>query len=382
MNRKLILCICFALMIPICLSAVVKKKKVVRRPKVVQPVEDPKFTAMLGSTAQILIFDSVVVDSTDFMSAIFVNKEEGKVTSYQEFFKERGTGMVYVNELGNKCIYSKFDPELGGKYLFQSDFLADGWTIGEPLKGIDNNGKLHDFDFPYLLPDGITLYFSAKSDEGLGGYDIYRTRLDIDGGKYLKPENLGLPFNSDADDYAYVVDEQNRLAYFVSNRRQPNGKTCVYSFVPTDVRKIVNSSNEETLRSLARIDRIADTWKSKKEVSEALQRKARFSDSHSNRLSKKIEYFEFVVNDNTTYKKISDFKTPENQQRMKELLALRHQAEDLNTALLKSRDYYAKASIHERVQLKPEILGSEQQLEKLHGEIHRLEKEIRSSENQ
>lgn len=381
--RKIILTsLLMALILPTPLLAI--KKKNTRKPKVVKVMEDPKFTAMLSSTAQVIIIDSMVVDSTDYMNAIHVNNEEGRIASYQEFFRERGTGMVYINELGNKCIYSKFDGELGGKYLFQSDLLSDGWTIGEPLKGIDADGQLYDFDFPYLMPDGITLYFSAKGGNSLGGYDIYRTRFDIDEGKFLKPENLGLPYNSAADDYAYVIDEQNKLAYFASNRRQPAGSTCVYTFIPTDVRKMYSNIDEDTIRSRARIDRIADTWTDKTELYAAQQRLSKVANSVSDQQVKSSAStkFEFIVNDRRVYTKLSDFKARDNKKRMQDLLALQQQVATLKISLDKSRDYYATAPIHERAKLKPEIQQSEYQLERLNAQIHTLEKTIRNTENQ
>lgn len=383
MKRLLILIVCLSLITSTGMSAN-KKKKIVKAKKV-EIVEDPKFTAMLSSTAKITIFDSIVVDSLKFIDVIHVNQEEGFLTYYQDFFREKGEGMVYINELGNKCIYSKFDEEKGGKFLFQSDLLPDGWTTGEPLRGIDDNGRLRDFDFPYLMPDGVTLYFSAKGKDGLGGYDIYRTRLNIEDGKYLKPENIGLPFNSDADDYGYVIDEQNQMAFFTSNRRQPQGKTCVYYFIPTETRKIINNADEKKIRSFARIDRIADTWSNKREIAEAKQRYATLmSDNatnanHNNMTNSK---YMFVINDNTTYYSLIDFKNPENVQRMKTLLSLKQQAETLSAALQKSRNYYATATMSERTQLKQEILQSEQQLEEIHSVIHSLEKTIRITENQ
>lgn len=381
MKSKLILFICLLLIFPTTINAA-KRKKVIR-PKTPVVVEDPRFTSMLGSTARIVIADSTVTDSTKFMTAIQVNKEEGRIATYQDFFRKPGVGMVYVNELGNKCIYSKFDKELGYKYLFQSDLLSDGWTEGEPLAGINDDGQLFDLDYPYLMPDGITLYFAAKSSEGLGGYDIYRTRFDNDEGKYLAPENLGLPFNSDADDYSFVIDEQNQLAYFASNRRQPKGKTCVYCFIPTETRQVVTNSDETVVRSLARIDCIADTWTDKREVTAALQRKQNIyaearSQSENNG---KNPRFQFVINDQKTYTNMSDFRIPANRQRIKELLSMQKQRDDIMVVLDKTRSYYEEATQSERMSLKNDILESEQQLEAIERKIHQLEKTIRNTEN-
>jgi hypothetical protein len=344
-------------------------------------VEDPKFVAMLEATAKVLIIDSVVVDSTRYLDAIIPNSEEGRITKYSNFFKGEGEGIVYLNQLENKCIYSKVDESTGSKMLYQSDLLADGWTDGELLKGIDDNNQLYDFDFPYLMPDGVTLYFSAKGGDGLGGYDIYRTRFDIESGRYLRPENIGLPFNSKFDDYMLVIDEQNQLAYFATNRKQPQGKVCVYSFLPFETRTIVKGSDEK-IRSLANIDRIADTWGNGRERWAALSRKAQIEQKATNERTKINDTkFSFVINDHTTYTKISDFRKPANQTRIKQLLSLQQQLEVLQSALNKSRNYYATASSLERSQLKSEILESEQKIETIKQQIYQIEKNIRITEN-
>jgi hypothetical protein len=83
MKSKLILFICLLLIFPTTINAA-KRKKVIR-PKTPVVVEDPRFTSMLGSTARIVIADSTVTDSTKFMTAIQVNKEEGRIATYQDF---------------------------------------------------------------------------------------------------------------------------------------------------------------------------------------------------------------------------------------------------------------------------------------------------------
>ena len=380
MKTKLIYITCLLLSLSF-LPADAQRRKPRKTKEVVQK-EDPKFEAMLDATAQVIIFDSVVVDSTNYLDVIYTNNEEGRVTTYYQFFKDAGDGIVYLNQMGNKCIYSKYDDDMGRKLLFQSDLLANGWTIGEPLKGIDEDGRLTDFDYPYLMPDGVTLYFSARGSDGLGGYDIYRTRFDIEEGKYLRPENLGLPFNSKDDDYMFVVDEQNQLAYFASNRRQPQGKTCVYSFIPFETRTIAKGTPEK-IRSLAHIEKISNTWGNGRERRAALARKHIIEQQASaNMVNSNMGSFSFVINDNTTYTKLSDFRKASNRSRMKQLIRLQNDLKNLQITLDKARDYYSTAASRERNQLKSEILESEQHVERMKAQIRQIEKTIRITENQ
>lgn len=382
MERKIIFLLSLLFMIPFATVDAQRKKPVKKKPKSAVVNENPRFTAMLESTAKVTVIDSAVVDSFQFLDIIYANKEEGYVTTYELFFKKEANGIVYVNELGNKCIYSKVDEDSGHKLLYQSDLLADGWTKGEPLEGVEGNFGLTDFDTPYLMPDGVTLYFSAKGGEGLGGYDIYRTRLDAETGKLLKPENLGLPFNSEQDDFMYLIDEQNKLAYFVSNRRQPNGKVCVYTFIPFDSRTSV-SATEEKLRSLARLDRIADTWGNRSERDAALRRKQAASQAaNSERVKQNETTFSFVINDQTTYTKLSDFRVAANRNRIKEWQNVQKKLAALEEDLKKKRLYFSRASSVERQTLQKEMIQDEQQATVYYKQIRLLEKTIRNAENQ
>ncbi len=381
MKKFIIFATIFALLCP-ANSLAQRRKKRIRRKPVAEVVENPRFTAMLEYTAKVTVIDSIVVDSTDFLNAIYPNFEEGRLTRYDRFFSDKGDGIVFVNQLGENCIYSK--KKEGDKYkkLYESNLLFDGWTEGKALTGIDNKGMLYDFDYPYLMPDGITLYFAARSFDGLGGYDIYRTRLDQTEGRFLRPENIGLPFNSEKDDYMFVIDEQNQLGYFVSNRNQPAGKTCVYTFIPFETRKTLTIDDEKKLRSLARLDSISATWGNGKERKAALARKQKVVETLRERNSYIYSSrFNFVINDEKTYHKLSDFK-PENRDRMKMIIELQKQQNMLEGSLQKARNFFLQASDLERKELSREILNSEQQMEDLRQRIKDIEKTIRNSENQ
>jgi OmpA-OmpF porin, OOP family len=62
-----------------------------------------------------------------------------------------------------------------------------------------------------------TLYFSSNGLVSMGGYDIFAAK----GGptRYSEVKNLGVPYNSPADDLAYTEDKNEKAnAYLVSNR--------------------------------------------------------------------------------------------------------------------------------------------------------------------
>lgn len=70
-------------------------------------------------------------------------------------------------------------------------------------------------DYPYLSPDGKTLYFSSKGYIGFGGHDIYVSkRLDDTWKNWSKPQNLGGMVNSKADDKGFAITSSGDHAYY------------------------------------------------------------------------------------------------------------------------------------------------------------------------
>ncbi len=94
--------------------------------------------------------------------------------------------------------------------------LLQNWEDPDTLRATVNSGTTNAY--PFVLTDGATLYFASDREGGLGGLDIYMTRYNAALGQWLPAENIGMPFNSPADDYLYAVDEHDGFAFFATNR--------------------------------------------------------------------------------------------------------------------------------------------------------------------
>lgn len=354
-----------------------KRKSTIRKKVTPVVVEEPsKFDEMLDNTQQIIFIDSLVVNKKDFLENYLLTRETGTITNYNKFFDstEQPYSTVYVNELGNKCWFAK-----SGR-IYTSDKLGAQW--GEPVM-LEGLGDYQRLNYPFMLADGTTLYFAAISNEGLGGLDIYASRYDSETGKYLLAENIGLPFNSDSNDYMYVIDELNSIGYFATDRRQPEGKVCIYTFIPNTRRISYADSglSKSDIVSRARLVRIADTWGDGAARQEALERLESLSRSQAKQQKKPD--FTFVINDDITYYSLADFREPANRQQMTNLLQLRKQYQNTTNDLDKARQKYAtNANRRDRERIKTEIQVLEQEFYQLESDIRQLEKTIRNLEIQ
>jgi len=161
--------------------------------------------------------------------------------------------------------------------IYSSTKSADG-TWGEPVSFPYNDVNKYSVGDPFISTDGTSLYFASNMPGGKGGADIY-VSLKTDAGDWGKPinlaeintegnerspafdannnlffasdghvgmggldvfrairegsgigqiENLGYPFNSPQDDFAFSLNEKGGIAYLSSNRANGVGNDDIY----------------------------------------------------------------------------------------------------------------------------------------------------------
>ena len=385
MNIRKTVILAIALLLPLSISAQ-KRKKRVKKPVVEVPQEDPRITSMREMTQQITIIDSIVTDKDQLLSQLLLSDETGRILSSSAFWGKGDSTTVFVNEMGNKAYFSQPDDSLK-QQLCTSDLLGGEWSKPQLLNGISEG--ISETAYPFMLADGLTFYFAGKGEESIGGYDIFMTRYDAHNNSFLKPENIGMPFNSEANDYLFAIDEYAHIGYFVSDRRQPEGKACLYIFIPQASRKtydpIVYTPAE--IRGFADISSIADTWGNGEERSAALARyqaisinnmKATNTDAQPD--DNAVASLELVINDAHTCSSARDFRSREAAVLYKQLIEARQQLCLLNEQLEKSRSFYPQAAGAEKKTLQREMLQAEAEVIKLHSHIQSLEKETRNAE--
>jgi outer membrane protein OmpA-like peptidoglycan-associated protein len=101
----------------------------------------------------------------------------------------------------------------GGTDIYKT--VYDGKTFSKPENLGDVINTSGNEMFPYMHSDG-TFYFSSDAHNTLGGLDVFMSSYD--GKKWLQVENLNYPLNTDKDDFAYVLNEDNKTGYLSSNR--------------------------------------------------------------------------------------------------------------------------------------------------------------------
>lgn len=165
-----------------------------------------------------------------------------------------------------------------GRYLYFASDMPGGyggkdiWRINlkDRVGSLENLGEqintAGDEMFPYARTDSL-LYFSSDGHPGFGGLDIFTARLNSTGDRW-SIENLGLPMNSQADDFGITFGE-GESGFFSSNRGDARGYDHIYSFVKPDIKvtisgMVLDKDEEPVPNAIIRI--VGDDGSNQKEV--------------------------------------------------------------------------------------------------------------------
>ena len=374
--------IIFTLLILLALGASAQRKRRVKTPPPPTPEElaemarQENYERKLQVTERVTFIDSMLLKKEEVMDMLYLGNENGSVASYAKFFnvKEKDTldCTLFRSQLGDKIIYAQPDTT-AVLHLYASEMIGQKWCEPVLLPGLEDTVS---HNYPFMLADGTTLYYASKSKDGLGGYDIYMTRWDSDTQRFFKPENIGMPFNSAANDYLYLVDEFNQLGWFVTDRGQGGDTVCVYCFIPNETRRIYDTSTmgRDTLLALANINSIRDTWTDQERVKDALNR----LDILRTKSKKSAQsQFHFIVNDRITYTNLSQFRNEESRKLANKWLKLVDERNKASEQLEELRKQYSVSRPEKKAELAASILALEQKYEKLIADVRSMEKEIR-----
>lgn len=149
--------------------------------------------------------------------------------------------MPTISSDGNTLIFiSDRAGGLGGYDLYYSQRNEEGkWSKATNMGPVINTAG--NEKAPFLHSDSKTLYFSSSDryDDklnqtisghmGLGGFDIFFTRMD-DKGQWAIPKNLGSPINTENNELGFFVSTDGKTGYFTSNSLNGDKSWDIYYF--------------------------------------------------------------------------------------------------------------------------------------------------------
>ena len=136
---------------------------------------------------------------------------------------------------GNWIFFSSDRPGgYGGLDLYFSRRLPNGEWSNAKNAGPSVNTE-YDESYPYLAPDGVTLYFSSQGHNSMGGFDLFRSTWNPEEQFFSIPENLASPINTPDDNKTISVTKSGRYAYIADFRPGSTGDLDIYKVTFLDV---------------------------------------------------------------------------------------------------------------------------------------------------
>lgn len=332
-------------------------------------------TQLLPATAKVMVVDSGVVRREDFLKSIPTTPDMGTVEVMPGRYLPDGTPYTsYTNGLKDRRIVMMGDTS--ATFLAMQERVGNQWGKAVPLEGISTDYTLPAS--PFLMPDGVTLYFTATGKHAVGKRDIFTTTYDADEGRWLEPQNVGLPFNSTDNDLFMAVDEADTLGWLVTDRRQGGDSVCVYTFVPTAIRRDYQSDglSAAALMQRAELHDISQTWDKKEERWAALKRMRRLMETRQGETQTQVAPLLWITNARVA-RTVTDLRTTAARRLYMLWLQKQQVCAEMEQQLKNERQMW---EVSPTASLRQTILSHEADYMKVWREVQQTAKEIRIAE--
>lgn len=260
----------------------------------------------LSRVEKITVIDSITAPKDDFFKLYKLSPSSGRIATPEVIpFEENRQGaiMAFVNEGGDYTVWGEPD-SIGNIHLVESLRLTDGtWQEPHPVADNLSGGKFADY--PFMMPDGVTLYYASDGNGSMGGYDIFVASRDAATGEYLQPLNVGMPFNSPYDDYMLAIDEESGIGWWATDRNRLGDNLTIYVYLVSDLRKNYDPDDDDIVGMARILDYKATQEGADRQRSEdALA----LIGSLGNEPAKERVDFSFPIGNGEFYHSMSDFK--------------------------------------------------------------------------
>lgn len=304
---------------------------------------------MLDRVEKIAVIDSIVVDAEQFFTHYQLSPEAGRLVNGNTVLMP-DVEVAFVPQSHTEILYSA--PDSTETFVLMSADILDDGSVDHPtpLPGEDlgNGGNA---EYPFLMTDGLTLYYASDGEGSIGGYDIFLTRRSDDG--FLQPQNIGMPYNSPYDDYLLAIDETTGAGWWATDRNHIPGKVTIYVFIPEENRVNV-PEDDPNLVALARLSNIALTQTPGVNYNKVLGRIQQLGMNENVRNASVTAGGDFslpISSLNRVYTRLDDFRNPAARGAMMQAIECRAEIERIESRLSELRKAYASGKTNESINI-------------------------------
>ena len=187
---------------------------------------------LLATMQELIVMNKKQLNESDYFRSYDLSSVGGKLLVKPDVFKtavdkkKKDNSVIFLPKASDKVYFSSYGADgKTGRDIYYAQRLPNG-DFGKPIIIAGINTEF-DEDYPFLHPNGKTLYFSSKGHNSMGGYDVFKSTFNESSQTWGNPVNMEFPINSPDDDYLFVTDSTEKIAYFSTGRQSPPGKIDV-----------------------------------------------------------------------------------------------------------------------------------------------------------
>lgn len=320
----------------------------------------------LKRVQKVEITDSVTLPLSSLLSAYSLSAEAGTLSL------DTNRCLTYTNQRADRRLFTTIQDSV---FMLARQYrLLNRWAEAEVLPLTVNFTDYQNH--PFSLSDGVTTYFAARDTNGFGGLDIYVTRYNSATDSYTKPENIGLPFNSESNDYLFVIDEQQQLGYFATDRFSGNDSVTVYQFLWHDEPQYLEPMPADTLGLYAQLKL---HYNAQKPIIES--NNEQHNTINTNQIAQQ-NTISLLISEDKVYHSEKDFRTEEGLTLYRRYLQQAEEIDKMSQELETKRLSYSRSNADNKKVIGQEITQIESRLEVLQQRQQQVLTRIRTVENQ
>ncbi len=176
-----------------------------------------------GSNAQLVDPETMEFEDDLYMSFRGASGKWGPA-ELLNINSDKGDRVTGITADGHTLFISKGPRDDAEFYMCK--LIGERWTDPVPLSA-SVNSQFQEMDMA-ISPDGKNLYFTSNRPEGLGGFDIYRAKLEKNG-EWGEAENLGELINTKYSEVSPSIGGNGKILYFSSEGHNTMGGFDVFS---------------------------------------------------------------------------------------------------------------------------------------------------------
>jgi outer membrane protein OmpA-like peptidoglycan-associated protein len=195
----------------------------------------------------------------------------------------------WISERGDTLYFVSDQPGgYGGTDIYR--ITRSGGVWGQPFNVGPAVNSAENEVFPFLIDN--VLYFASNGHGGLGGLDLFESRLTVNG--FAPPVNMGYPMNSSADDFSLITRLDQRDGFYASARK---GDDDIYYFERKDPKPVNVLPDSKPLDMAAKIFKGDDN----QPVANANVRIITFAEEDQELLSNENGLIDFKLKEGTAF---------------------------------------------------------------------------------